>query len=490
MQHFMKPRAMALAVSSLLMLAAGQAAMADSTDDLLKKLQAKGILTEAEYDEFNSTRDTEKKKKSGEIKASFKDGFSWESGDKQHKMSINGRVQLDYRNFGGGDLTANQADTFDIRRAYLSAKGTFYGNYDFEVTYNGAGVAGSDLLYAWLNARYWEGLQFKFGQYKQPMGMEELGSSRFINFTERSFVSQLVPAVDRGIQVHGVPMKGVTYAVGVFNGLGNANNGGIAANDALSAAGTKTTGDGKNITGRITANIADFTGTSDAVFHLGASYSRSSEVTSTTAMALRSEGRGVNVFGSNAFTALGATNGGYDLNRTGLEAAVAYGPFKFQSEYLKAEFEPDGNTALVAGAVAGQSYDIDAWYASVSWMITGESYADTYKDGLFGGRMKPKNEFVAPGAPGFGAWELGARYSEYDASDFVAAQTAVITPLVAGNVAEFNGAKAYTVGVKWIPNPNVRYLLDYVKTDMDCVAGVACVTDSEKAVNFRAQFDF
>lgn len=481
MQFTFKPRAVAAAISGVLALSFAHAALADSTDDLLKKLRDKGVLTEQEYDEFNATRDTEKIKKQSEIKASFKDGISWESGDKQHKFAINGRVQADYRTFSETNSN-NAADTWDIRRAYLGAKGTFFGNYDFEVTYNGAGAATSDLYQAWLNARYWDAVQVKIGQYKQPFSMEELGSSRFINFTERSYVTQLVPGVDRGIQVHGVPTKGITYAVGMFNGIG-VNRGQNATEGSVEA-------DGKSYTGRVTANFAELMGTKDAVFHLGAAYSNSRENGDVNAVSIRTEGRGTNILTTQAFTAIGATNRGYDLKRTGLEAAAAYGPFKFQSEYIKAKFEPDANNLLMAGATAGQDYEIKAYNAAVTWMITGESYADTYKEGMFGGRMKPKNEFVAPGAPGFGAWELGLRYSKFDASDFnTAAMTADVFNATGAN-GEFNEAKSYTFGLKWIPNGNVRYLLNYVKTDMECVTGFTCTDDEEKAINLRAQLDF
>ncbi len=480
----------AATLAGSLMLGFGANAMADSTDDIINALIGKGVLTEEEGALLMRGRTGEKEaaaqKKESAISASFKDGISWESGDKQNKMSINGRVQLDYRSFSE-ENSVQQADTFDTRRAYLGAKGTFFNNYDFEVTYNGANASGSDLYQAWLNARYWNAVQFKFGQFKQPMNMEELGSSRFLNFTERSFVSALAPSVDRGVQIHGVPVKGLTYAVGVFNGVGF-NAGGMTANDAISVAGAH--GDGKSITGRVTANIAEFLENKNAVFHLGAAYSQSDENTNVAGFVMRTEGRGANVLTTNGFTALSSTNKGYDLDRTGLEAAVAYGPVKFQSEYFKAEFNPDGNTALVTGAVAGQSYDVDAWYAAVNWMISGESYADTYKDGLFGGRMKPKNDFTGTGS-GLGAWEIGVRLSKFDGSDFAAAQTATSTTITAPVVvAEYNEAKSYTFGLKFIPNPNSRYMISYVKTDMDCVATVTCTSDEEKAVNLRAQFDF
>ena len=74
---------------------------------------------------------------------------------------------------------------------------------------------------------------------------------------------------------------------------------------------------------------------------------------------------------------------------------------------------------------------------------------------------------------------------------------ATVGPTPAASTAKFNEAHAWTAGVKWIVNPNTRFMLDYIDTTMDCAQGsaandTACntVDDSEKALNFRAQFDF
>lgn len=465
--------------------------LADSTDDILNALIAKGVLTEEEGALLQKGRTGEKeaaaKKKESAISTSFKDGIVFESGDKQHKFSINGRAQADYRSFSE-DLTNNQTSTWDIRRAYLGAKGSFYDTYDFEVTYNGAGSTGSDLLYAWANVRWWDQAQFKFGQFKQPFSMEELGSSRFTNFTERSLLTQLVPAVDRGAQVHG-KFKGATYALGYFNGVGI--NRGTNANDNNILA------DGKSVTGRATINIAELMDNKDAVYHLGAAYSSTTDSDANNAIDIRTEGRGASTVKTNAFSTIGAANSGYDLKRTGLEGAVAYGPVKVQGEWLKAKFEADGNNNLLTN-LSPDDKDITAWYAAVNWMITGESYADTYKDGMFGGRMKPKNDFDPKnGKSGWGAWEIGARYSKLDASDFKAADlvnaygvSAAIPKAGTAAQNKFNEVDAWTIGLKWIPSPNLRFLANYVTTSMDCASGVVCTEDKEKAVNLRAQVDF
>jgi len=241
--------------------------------------------------------------------------------------------------------------------------------------------------------------------------------------------------------------------------------------------------DGKAYTGRVTTNLAELLDKKDAVFHLGASYSNSTKNNSASVITIRSEGRGTDILKT------AALNPGYDIERTGLEGAVTYGPVKLQTEWLQAKFEGDGVTPVVASGSAGDK-DIKSWYVAANWMITGESYADVYKNGLFGNRLKPKASFdPRAGKHGWGAWEIGARYSKFDATDFVAADTADVHN-AAGQNGEFNGAKSWTLGLKWIPSPNTRFLLNYIKTDMDCVAGFTCTNDEEKAMNLRAQFDF
>lgn len=58
-------------------------------------------------------------------------------------------------------------------------------------------------------------------------------------------------------------------------------------------------------------------------------------------------------------------------------------------------------------------------------------------------------------------------------------------------------ADAWTVGVKWIDNPNTRFLLNYIRTNFDntitvtpSAPGTPTQTDKESAITFRGQFDF
>ena len=452
---------LAVAVSGAVLLMAGQFALADSTTDIVDALVSKGVLTEEEGKLISKGHETKKK---AEGTTSFKDGFKFSSGDGKNNISINGRIQADFRAFdepnaggnaaapGTNDSGANFADTFDLRRTYLTAKGTFR-NTNFEATLNAGAVK-----YYWLEYMFSDKLNVRFGQYKSPMGLEVQTSSRFTDTTERDFTSALTDSINKGIMIHGVPMVGTTYQFMV-------SNGGLYYEEGETKVELSSSRDGKAYTGRLTANMAEIMGNKEAIYHVGASYAVDTNLPTYTAglMAVRTNARGATFFNSPLLVAP-------EVTRYGLEAIVAQGPVKLAAEYNNMEVAVDG--------AADRS--IDAYYVNASWMITGESYAPVYKNGLMGGRMIPKNDFAA--GNGWGAWEIGARYSNFDAGDFAKATGMT------------NKADSYTIGLKWITDPNTRFLLNYVATDFDSpiTGGYSSIPQfsKERAMNFRAQFDF
>lgn len=75
--------------------------------------------------------------------------------------------------------------------------------------------------------------------------------------------------------------------------------------------------------------------------------------------------------------------------------------------------------------------------------------------------------------------ELGVRYSQLDASDYVSTLTST------------NKADAITVGLKWIPDPLVRIILNFVNTSYSTpILAGSEVVNGEKAVTLRTQLDF
>jgi phosphate-selective porin OprO and OprP len=440
---------------------------AADVETLIEKMHEKGLLTDEEYQEMRSQAREERRKEAlkdaqaeekaakakeeNQLTGRFRDGFTWESADKQHSFSVNGRIQADYRTFSVNSTNANSANTFDVRRAYIGAGGRVYNDWTFEVTADVAQTTAPQLDVAWINYEANRGLQFRAGQFKIPMALEELTSSRFIDFQERSFVDFLVPAKERGAMIHGSPWNGVYYGLALSNGTGKNNNETSAVQDS------------KDFIGRLALNFAEMMGNKDMVLHVAGAYSNGTTAGGTAPIGsgIRTEGRGLTFFTT---AALPATD--IDRTREAAELSLAWKQFKVQGEWINVNFQ-----------TPGLDNDISAEYAEVMWLITGEKYADAYRGGAYG-TIRPNRPFKK-GAEGWGAWEVGVRYSKFDAGDFVptAGQT--------------NKADAMTVGLKWLPNTNTRVYLNYVQTNFDTPVTVSGgTTEDEKAITMRLGFYF
>ena len=419
--------------------------------------------------------------KSVPVLANFKDGISFEDGSGNWKFAINGRVQTDYRKFSP-DETA--ADTFSLRRARLGGTLTFYKDYVARVEgeYSGGSTT---LTYGYIDINKFQSAKFRLGQFKPNYGLERAMSTNFTDFQERSMADTLLGSIfDRGVMVYGSPFAGLNYSVAYVNGTGTGDE-----NNAKN--------DGKDFTSRVTGNLAEMMDWKDAVVHVGGFYAEGSEGSRNQAAFIpvgQTEGRGAQFFNTicSAAACGAVTANGFKDNvnrrRAGFETALAYQAVKVQGEYINSSFEG-----------AGYSRDIDAWYVSAMWNVTGEEFSDMYKEGVFG-RLKPKNNFKTDA--GWGALQVGARYSNFDASDFNttnAAGTGVLlsapTLLTEGLLVATNKADAWTLGANWILNPNVRLMANYIRTDYATpilvrINGVNKSLDKEDALTMRAQFDF
>ena len=478
-------------LASTVLMGVGSNAMADTTDDIVNALMAKGILTEEEGALLMRGRTGEKeaadKKKETGISAKYKDGVVFESGDGKNSLSVNGRVHADYRSFnyneddnGSNVLSPTGADTFDIRRARLGAKVKFLDYYEGEVVFNGTGGA-PVLDIAYLNVAWWKPVQFRFGQFKMPFSLEQLTSSNNIDFIERSFVDSYIPGKEIGAMVHGSPYKGVTYGLAASTGRGQNN----IENDVRV--------DGVDIIGRATVNIAEIMENKEMVLHGGLAFSQGDISKGDGAAAFggnrATEARGASFFTAPIISSTNLADANIDRSRFGLESALAYGPFKVQGQYAKSGFDFDTSTR-------GYDVDVKTWYLQALWTITGEKHADRYKNGAFGA-LKPTNNFDPTNFSG-GAWEIGARYSKFDASDFntegLRAGAGLDGQVTGANL--FTEADAWTVGLKFVPNAHIRFMLDYVKTDFEKRIGTSAVTingdseNDEKALLLRTQLTF
>ncbi|CAM8420037.1 OprP Phosphate-selective porin [Candidatus Methylopumilus universalis] len=480
---------LAVAVSGAVLLMAGQVALADSATDIVDALVAKGVLTEEEG-KLITKGHTSKTKVTPVLKEKDKN-FTIESPNGENSISLTGRVHFDgrfydYNQDDGTNAAVSSvgADTFDIRRARIGIKYKFGKYYSGEVTANTVGTSSDVLDVGYLDVAWFEQAKFRFGQFKMPFSLEQLTSSNNIGFIERSFVDSFIPAKERGAQVFGEPVPGTTYALAISNGLG--------ATGSTFGAGSELDNrvDDKDIIGRVTVNFAELMKNKEAVFHIGGAFSVGDSPVGSGFGTFRTEARGATYFTAPVLSSTTTLDKTLDRKRFNLEFAAATGPFKIQTQYVKVDHSFQTTNAAIDA-------DIKTFYVEGLWALTGEKHADRYKAGAFGG-IKPNKEFDASTFTG-GAWELGARYSSLDASDF--SQTALTA--TAGNVTAgtgFTRVKGYTLGVKFLPNMNTRFMLDYVGTDFENPVGAAVAAGGitvngkpetqEKALMFRTQFMF
>lgn len=459
---------LAVAVSGAVILMAGQFAMADSTTDIVDALVGKGVLTEEEGKLITKGHDSAKSKAA---KVVDKNGaLSLSSADGNSTMAIAGRIQLDSRHYSDDNLRNDSAaDGFNVRRAYIGVSGNIKKYYDYKLVLNlanpdqpssslGTGANSNQMDEAYFGINYWKQASFRFGQQKMPFSLEEQTSSRFTDFQERSMLNKMVPAKEVGAQIHGVFDNGIFYGAALSTGEGLSK---VEGNTA----------DSNDVIGRIGINLAQAMGNKENVYHFAIAGSAGSQGNTSLSAAYNPEDKGASFISSSDSAITGKRD------RLGLEGAIALGPVKLQSEWMQHSY--NSISQVKTTAVSNRSADLDGYYVSASWLVTGEKYADSYKGGKFD-RINPLRDFNPDDiSKGYGAWEIGARYSEIDASE--------ILNLVSGNSAMYSKAKAYTVGLKWIPTPYVRVLMNYVDTEGEQVGGTKL---DQKAVTLRTQMDF
>jgi len=425
------------------------------------------------------------------IQGRLGDGVVLEDPNQRWRVRLTGRALADFRSFSP-DAVAS--DTFSIRQARLGVNVQVMRDWAIYVEGEYASTATNQN--AFLTNAYvdWQvmspALRLRMGQFKPLFGLEHTDRVPYFDFMERALPASLIQnfLFDRGIMAAGQPTPGLYYGLSVTNGSGQNI-------DERQTNATETKQDGKDFTARLALNLAQPMAWQDSIVQAGVSYKRGKQANSPgnpySAASLITEGRGVTFFTPQAFnpTTGQAQVSEIDRRLQGVEAILAHGPVKLQGEYLTARYSGERSTAPLG------SFDRDAsgYYVSAMWLITGEHYADAYRDS-FVQRIRPRNNFSWKDGT-WGAWELGLRYSSVDASDFKASNpaftgrpSASTTTLVTG---QSTGAHAYTVGLKWMPNPYARLMLNFVHTQFD----EDIVIDGKEfsheiAINFRAQFDF
>jgi len=410
-------------------------------DEVLDILKEKGQITEEKYQELKARA---KKEGAGKILAGFKGWTPYiESADGQHKIEFHGRIHFDMRAYeeGSRNLDANRSNlsptrsdevtNFRLRRARLGVDATFFKYLDFKIE-GDFGEQGTPFIltdgYGELN--YWKEVRLRGGQFKVPFSFEELTSSRFIDFVERSVVNNLVPARDVGAMVHGSLFGGmVEYGAGIFNGTGQ---------------NTLELNDSKDVAGRLLVRPFQLMGIPALQkLHIAGHFTHGDQDihpagTVGTSLRGRTDGR---------FVFFPTINVRGDRTRYGAEAVYALGPFGLYGEYVRSEEERNlGPNNSNLGDLEGRG-----WYVAGTFFVTGEEKVHAKAP-----KVKPANFRTGD----YGALELVARYAQldFDSDGLLPGPSPS-----GGGKAGANKVDALTVGFNWYLSPNVRLMFNWAQ---------------------------
>lgn len=445
---------------------------------------------------------TEKTVDQNGVRAYLGQGLVFEDPRGRWRINVSGRAQTDFRMFSPD---SSSADTFTLRRARIGVDATLLNDYrvfveeEFANQATGPAPANAPIMtFAFADLNWFRpGVKFRVGQFKPFIGLDNTMLDLQTDFLERAFTQSLFQSLiyDRGVMAFGEPIPGLVYSAAVTNGTGqNVDESQGNLREAES--------DGKEVTARLVGNFAQFFDIPDTVIHFGGTYKNGSNPNSKAnpyrGATVQTEARGITFFIPEPFNSTtGATNvSSIDRTIFDIEWALAHKWAKLQGDYAQVRY--DGTKLAGTGAPSDFSRALKAWYVSAGIMLSGEYYADIYRDGAFV-RPRPNNNFVL-GEKGWGLWELSLRYSSFDGSDFDNGNLANTgRPIQSGaNFASFpnitqgtSKANAYTLGLKWQPNMYLRFMANLIHTKFDTpviVNGKA--TDYENAFTMRAQLDF
>ena len=428
-------------------------AFAQSTDQKIADLESKiqeldqRVRVSERLKEIKDEEADAKAKNTASVSAD-QGGFYIRSGDGSFALKIGADLQVDNRSFTGPG-SALTSDTVLLRRLRPTFSGTVYRNVDFFFRPDFGG--GTTAIYeAYIELKYVPRAKLRVGKFKPPVGLERLQADDDTNFVERGLPTLLVPSRDIGYQISGdIVSKRVNYAVGVFNGV--PDNG---LSDA--AAGAQ-----RDYSARLWLTpFAPSSGSPLAGLGFGAAIS-GGNADGITLPSYRT-------FGQAAFLpfATGVTQAGH-RTRTSPQALYNIGSFGLLAEYVLAE-----EGFLKSGA--RRAISLRAWQTQVTYLLTGEKKTTA--------SPTPKRVFD-PAKHGWGAVELAARVSDFDAARALYDYGLVDPTKAARRAHEWVG------GVNWYLNRMLRISLDYGRTNFTGGA-VAGNRPAERVIIGRFQINF
>lgn len=363
------------------------------------------------------------------------------SKDNRFRYWFDNRVYLDGAVYFGSNtyqgVEHKIGNGVNIRRMRFAMKAIIYGNWggeiDFDFGNNEVDIKDAYIRYVGKN---W---QLKAGNFREPMSMETMTTSRYITFLERPMATEQAPSRHLGIAyktfTNHLFFEGGLFSSKIANGL---------IRDQNKSNGTNA---GWSVTGRFAyAPIKK----DRMVLHFGVSGSYRTPK-------IQELGDPINSFryGENAETEINRKKYidtdwvPYCKTKTiyGLEFAYAVKNFRVQSEYLQTNITRDADK-VPAGE---DKFSMGGFYVMGAWLINNADYYYNMADAEFS-QIDFRNNKK-------GAFEVAVRYSYMNANTF---KDGVDIPYMPGGSGE-----SYTVGVSYFFNYNVKFMLNYAYLNHD-----------------------
>lgn len=414
-------------------------------------------------------------------------GFELQSKNKDFKVHVGGRTQVDAAFFDADDSvqygaggTGTIGDSVNMRRARLRVDGTFYevidwaAEYDFVNTASVATAADGVLPFPvptdlWVTLTHLPVVgNFRIGNFKDPISFEHLMSSRFLDFLERSpgfdaiygrFNNGFLPGA---MFFNWTESERMTWALGVFKNASNPFGFGVGGGEYM-------------LEGRLTA-LPLYDADGRYLIHAGVSGRHADldqqQIRFISRGSIRSGPPGPfnPVYANTGFMA------GDTQDIVNVELASVWGPWQFLSEY-SASFVTNATFPLANGTFRGNVF-FQQTYVEALYFLTGEHRAYNRKTGVFDRIVPHENFFFVKdecgrGIFGRGAWQVGARYAFLDLND---------SGITGGQLHDV------TFGLNWFLNPNMKFQWNYNWTRRD---GAAATSDGDiHGLGMRMAMDF
>lgn len=316
-----------------------------------------------------------------------------------------------------------------FRRARVALEGRIYDDLEYELD---ADLRDEQRPWrdVYLNYRRFRAAEVQVGRFKIPFGLDQLTGVFNLNFAERSLIgSQLSPARERGVMVHGrLANDTIAYQTGIFRRDGDSTRFAGPAVDGSWAGRLELTpweqSDGTLKSAQFGVNATSGT-LEEGLYGL----------------------RGQSLSGYEFFSPVYVKG---RRVRLGADARWTPGPVSVQAEYIRVSDERNGQGL---GDVDLPSALAQGWYLSGTWALTGDNKS--------AGGLDPSRPFPTKG---IGAVELAARIEEVRfGSDGDGGEPPFTNPRAANILP--NRDRILTVGVNWYLNRFGRITLNATRED-------------------------